>query len=144
MKRRIIVMLSLLAIVVMSTFAQGRMFGRPMPISRINLDECYELSVDMKRLSSTLDLDETQTGYLQAYYNTMVNDINDAIEEGGFVKQRQIDKAIRKNLKNMKKHLNDEQFKTYSTLLTLTFSNNVKAAILNKVEKDRERFFKKR
>jgi hypothetical protein len=92
-----------MTLLVSLSFAQGRMFGRPLPISRIDLNECFELSVDMKRLSSTLDLDTTQAGYLQAYYNTMVNEINGAIEEGGFVKQRKIDKAIRNNLKNMKR-----------------------------------------
>ena len=103
-------------------FSQSR-FHHFRPL--INLDECYELTIDLNRLSDKLQLDESQMEYLEVATDCMHQDIEDAISKKGFRKHGELNKAIAKDIQYMKEVLNEEQFKMYVDLLLTTLHNNV-------------------
>ena len=133
--KRIIFLLTMM-LTVTSGFAQGR-FHRA-PLAPVNFDECYEVTVDMDRLADRLQLTEEQIEYVQIIHGNMVDDIENAISKKGMVKMKNVDKAIKKSMKNMKRVLDEEQFETYQALLFATFRNN----IYNTISKTERRPFR--
>ena len=112
-----------LALMLISTlsFAQRPQF--------VNFDDCFEISVDMRRLSAKLQLDEIQMDYVEVITNILNREVEEAKELKGHKKRKEIRKAVVKDIHEMHKVLNEEQFKTYIALLTTTFRNNIIAAI---------------
>ena len=100
-------------------FAQNR-----FEVPSINIDECYDLSIDVSRLSNRLQLTSEQVEFMKAINDCMNREIEEASSSEGFVKAMQFRKAIDKDVRNMKKILDEEQFEIYVQLLFTTIRNN--------------------
>ena len=100
-------------------FAQSR-FNVPS----VDINECYDISINVNRLSSHLQLTDEQTEYLQIINECMNQEIMNASSYEGHEKVIKLRKAIDKDVRNMKKVLTDEQFNMYVRLLFETIKNN--------------------
>lgn len=100
-------------------FAQNR-----FNIPSVDINECYDISIDVNRLSSRLQLTDEQTEYLQIINECMNQEIMNASSSEGHEKAIKLRKAIDKDVRNMKKVLTDEQFNMYVRLLFETIKNN--------------------
>ncbi len=83
----------------------------------------YEITVDMRRLASKLDLDAYQMEAVEAIHNCFNNDMLSAATARRFERRELVHEAVRKDASQMHRILNDKQFKTYMTLLVTTLRN---------------------
>lgn len=95
---------------------------------------------DVNRLANKLDLTQEQTEYLWVITSTFNRDIANAYEAKGHKKVIKMADAIKKNLKQTSKVLNDEQQKTYAKLLLETIKNNHINKIIYELESGRYNF----
>lgn len=92
---------------------------------------------DVNRLAEKLELTPEQTEYLWAITSTFNRDIANAYEAKGHKKVIKMADAIKKNLKQTSKVLNDEQQKIYAKLLLETIKNNHINQIIYELESGR-------
>lgn len=116
MKRLFLVVVAVLSMT--ATFAEN---GNKKHVNN-NLD-AYVLNVNVYRLGEALNLDNSQ-------YDA-VRDINDEfqydLKRAGVTKeknrQKMLDMAVMKNLRNMRQVLDSKQYRTYLMLLNATLTN---------------------
>ena len=113
------ILITIFSIFTLLSFAQSR-FNVPA----VDINECYDISIDVNRLSSHLQLNDEQTEYLQIINECMNQEIMNAYNYEGYEKVIKLRKAIDKDVKNMEKVLTDEQFNMYVRLLFETIKNN--------------------
>ncbi len=83
----------------------------------------FDMSCDMWRLSSLLELNEWQMEAVELIHNNFTDEIQSLSSVRGPRLRRLVHQAVRKDAKQMQKVLNDKQFSTYMTLLTTTLRN---------------------
>lgn len=94
---------------------------------RVNFDkinaERFDMSCDMNRLASVLDLNEWQMEAVEAILNTFNNEMQSIATKRGPQRRHLVHQAVRKDANQMQRVLNDKQFETYMTLLGATLQN---------------------
>lgn len=94
---------------------------------RVNFDkinaERFDMSCDMNRLASVLDLNEWQMEAVEAIQNTFNNEMQSIATKRGPQRRHLVHQAVRKDANQMQRVLNEKQFETYMTLLGATLQN---------------------
>lgn len=94
---------------------------------RVNFDkmnaERFDMSCDMNRLASVLDLNEWQMEAVEAIQNTFTNEMQSIATKRGPQRRHLVHQAVRKDANQMQRVLNEKQFETYMTLLGATLQN---------------------
>ena len=85
--------------------------------------EKYDMTFDMRRLAVTLDLTSDQMESVEVIQENFNDDMQEAAKQRGFIREVSVDKAVRKDVHNMHRVLNDKQFRTYLRLLGTTLHN---------------------
>ena len=88
-----------------------------------NQDNRFDMSVDMRRLAVTLDLDDRQMEFVEAIHNSFCNEMEELASLRGPQRRHLVHQAVRKDIHQMQRVLNDKQFDTYMTLLGATLQN---------------------
>lgn len=83
----------------------------------------YDMSFDVNRLADKLDLDADQMEMVQVIQNCFNNEVQEAATTRGLQRRHLIHQAVRKDVQQMQRVLNDEQFGTYMMLLGVTLQN---------------------
>ena len=83
----------------------------------------YDMSFDVNRLADKLDLDANQMEMVQVIQNCFNNEVQEAATTRGMQRRHLIHQAVRKDVQQMQRVLNDEQFGTYMMLLGVTLQN---------------------
>lgn len=86
-------------------------------------DKRFDMSCDMRRLASVLDLTEWQMEAVEAIQNTFTNEMQSIATKRGPQRRHLVHEAVRKDAQQMQRVLNDKQFDTYMTLLGATLQN---------------------
>ena len=89
-----------------------------------NVDN-YGITFDMRRLAVTLDLTGYQMEAVQVISDNLNEDLTSAATARRFERHALINKAIRKDVQNMRNVLNDKQYETYMKLLGATLQNRI-------------------
>jgi hypothetical protein len=87
------------------------------------IDNRFDMSYDMHRLSALLDLNEWQMEAVEAIHNSFNNEMQSLATTRGPKQRHLVHQAVRKDAHQMKRVLNDKQFDTYMLLLTTTLRN---------------------
>ena len=94
---------------------------------RVNFDkinaERFDMSCDMNRLASVLDLNEWQMEAVEAIQNIFNDEMQSIATKRGPQRRHLVHQAVRKDANQMQRVLNDKQFETYMTLLGATLQN---------------------
>ena len=94
---------------------------------RVNFDkmnaERFDMSCDMNRLASVLDLNEWQMEAVEVIQNNFNNEIQSLATVRGPQRRHMVHQVVRKDAQKMKQILNDKQFDTYMRLLVTTLRN---------------------
>ena len=83
----------------------------------------FDMSVDMRRLAATLDLNDEQMETVEAILNCFNNDMQSAASVRGPQCRHLVHEAVSKDIHRMHRVLNDKQFNTYMILLGTTLRN---------------------
>lgn len=112
------VILTLVALMTMTVSFAENDSNRPMD------DRNYNISFDMRRLAAKLDLNAYQMEAIEVIHNNFNNEMSTASKARGWHnRSMMVHQAVRKELHQMQRILNEEQFRTYSTLLGTTLRN---------------------
>jgi len=112
----------ILTVVAVMTVTFG--FAKTENTNSVNNNDKYELNIDMRRLAEKLDLTYEQMEAVQTIHDNLNEDMAEAATAHRFERMAIMDKAIRKDVHNMRNVLNDKQYRTYLTLLGATINNN--------------------
>jgi len=88
-----------------------------------NHDTRFDINVDMRRLATTLDLNDYQMEAVEVIMNNFIDDMQSAGEKWGPYRRHLVHQAVSKDVRQMQRVLNDKQFDTYMTLLGATLRN---------------------
>ena len=86
-------------------------------------DKRFDMSCDMRRLASVLDLTEWQMEAVEAIQNSFNDELQSLASVRGPQRRHLVHQAVRKDAHQMQRVLNDKQFETYMTLLVTTLQN---------------------
>ena len=106
------IVLTAIALMVMAV-ASAQRVNNPA----VNNPANYELTFDMRRLAVTLDL--------EAITNQMNSQLATAATARGHRRAAMMHGAIATDMRNMRRVLNDSQFRTYAMLLGTTLQNRM-------------------
>lgn len=131
MKKILLTIVALMAVTV--SFAETKSTNNEnvensyIGFDRINFDklnaERFDMSCDMRRLASVLDLNEWQMEAVEAIQNSFTNEMQEIASVRGPQRRHMVHQAVRKDARQMQRVLNDKQFDTYMTLLGATLQN---------------------
>ena len=94
-----------------------------MSFAKSNADKRFDMSCDIYRLSVTLDLDEQQMDAVEAIQDNFSSEMQALASEKGPWQRYGVRKAVRKDAEQMRKVLNDKQFREYMRILFATLRN---------------------
>ena len=83
----------------------------------------YDMTFDMRRLASTLELNSDQMEAMQVIQNSFNNEMQSAANAQGPERRFKVHQAVRQDVQQTKRVLNDKQFGTYMKLLGTTLQN---------------------
>ena len=86
-------------------------------------DKRFDMSCDMRRLASVLDLTEWQMEAVETIQNSFNDEMQSLASVRGPQRRHLVHQAVRKDAHQMQRVLNDKQFETYMTLLVTTLQN---------------------
>ena len=86
-------------------------------------DTRFDMSCDMRRLSALLDLDEWQMEAVEAIHNSFNEEIHELASVRGPWQRHLVHQAVKKDAQQMHRVLNEQQFRTYMSLLGTTLRN---------------------
>lgn len=86
-------------------------------------DKRFDMSCDMRRLASVLDLTEWQMEAVEAIQNSFNDEMQSLASVRGPQRRHLVHQAVRKDAHQMQRVLNDKQFGTYMMLLGATLQN---------------------
>ena len=110
-----------LMVVAMMSLSMG--FAKTGNHSEVNDADRYDMTIDMRRLAATLDLDENQMDAVQVIHEIFTNEMQSASAVRYFERPKMVHEAVRKDVHHMHSVLNDKQFRTYMVLLMTTLRN---------------------
>ena len=83
----------------------------------------FDLSFDVRRLADKLQLTSEQIEAVQVISDNLNRELATAAQTPGFGQMIQTEKAINKDVRHMRRILNDKQYNTYMMLLGTTIRN---------------------
>ena len=83
----------------------------------------FDMSCDIYRLSTVLDLDERQMDAVEVIQDNFSTEMQALAKLKGPQQRFRIHQAVRKDVQQMQRVLNDKQFGTYMMLLGATLQN---------------------
>lgn len=83
----------------------------------------YDMSFDVNRLAEKLDLDAYQMEAVQVIQNCFNDEVQEAATSRGLQRRHLVHQAVRKDVQQMRRVLNEDQFDTYMMLLGATLKN---------------------
>ena len=83
----------------------------------------YDMSFDVNRLSAKLDLDAYQMEAVQVIQDCFNDEVQEAATSRGLQRRHLVHQAVRKDVQQMRRVLNEDQFDTYMMLLGATLKN---------------------
>ena len=83
----------------------------------------YDMSFDVNRLAAKLDLDAYQMEAVQVIQDCFNNEVQEAATSRGLQRRHLVHQAVRKDVQQMRRVLNEDQFDTYMMLLGATLKN---------------------
>jgi hypothetical protein len=88
-----------------------------------NHDTRFDMSVDMRRLADKLDLNADQMEIVEVIQDNFVDEMQSVSTVRGPQRRHLVHEAVRKDIHQMQRILNDKQFNTYMMLLGATLQN---------------------
>lgn len=88
-----------------------------------SVETSFDLSFDVRRLADKLQLTSEQIEAVQAISNSLNRELETAAQTKGFGQMIQTEKAIGKDMRHMRRILNDKQYNTYVMLMGTTIRN---------------------
>lgn len=88
-----------------------------------NHDSRFDMSVDMRRLADKLNLTADQMEVVEVIQDCFCNEMESVSKTRGPRQRHLVHQAVRKDVQQMKRILNDRQFDTYMMLLGATLQN---------------------
>jgi hypothetical protein len=88
-----------------------------------NVDKKYDMSCDIYRLSTVLDLDDRQMDAVEEIQEQFSNEMQSLASVRGPKQRHMIHEAVRKDASQMRRVLNDKQFGAYMRILFNTLRN---------------------
>ena len=88
-----------------------------------NQDTRFDMSVDMRRLADKLDLTEDQMEVVEVIQDNFTEEMQSLASVRGPRQRHLVHQAVRKDIYQMQRILNDKQFSTYMMLLGATLQN---------------------
>ena len=110
-----------LTVVAMMTMTFG--FAETENQDAVRTVKNYDMSFDMRRLAGTLDLTSDQMEAIQVIQDNFNEAMLEAATVPGFQSRMLVRQAVRKDVKQMRRVLNDKQYNTYMMLLGTTLHN---------------------
>lgn len=86
-------------------------------------DKRFDMSCNMERLSTTLELDEWQEEEVEAIHNSFSNEMLSLATLKGPRLRHRIHQALQKDAWQMRRVLNDKQLNTYMRVMVATLRN---------------------
>ena len=83
----------------------------------------YDMSFDVNRLAEKLDLDAYQMEAVQVIQDCFNDEVQEAATSRGLQRRHLVHQAVRKDVQQMRRVLNENQFDTYMMLLGATLKN---------------------
>lgn len=83
----------------------------------------YDMSFDVNRLAEKLDLDAYQMEAVQVIQDCFNDEVQEAATSRGLQRRHLVHQAVRKDVQQMRRVLNEDQFDTYMMLLGATLKN---------------------
>ena len=110
--------LTMVAMLSMTTaFAEGE---KAATVSNV---EAYELNINMNKLSQALNLADDQKEAVENIHHTFEAELIFAAQYGNNDRDAMVKRAISNDVKWMRYVLNEDQMRTYLTLLNVTMNN---------------------
>ena len=88
-----------------------------------NQDKRFDMSCDMRRLAVTLDLNEFQMEAVEVIQDNFTEEMQSLASVRGPRQRHLVHQAVKKDIQQMQRVLNDKQFDTYMMLLGATLKN---------------------
>ena len=85
--------------------------------------EAYDMTVNMRKLAVTLDLNSDQMEAVQDIHTAFCNDMMLAAYAQNDERKELVDQAVKKDVRYMRYILDEKQYKKYLTLLNATLQN---------------------
>ncbi len=98
-------------------------FAEEESATAVNNLEAYELKINTKQLSRTLELNADQLDAVSHISQALSAELMNAAAYGKNERREMVDSAISNNLKLMHYILNDDQMRKYLILLNITITN---------------------
>lgn len=89
----------------------------------VNNVQAYDMTVNMNKLGQTLGLSWDQLEFVSDVHTAFCADMMNAAMAAESERQNMVDKAVRKDLANMRVILTHSQYQKYLQLLNVTFHN---------------------
>ena len=110
-----------LTLVAMMTLTMG--YAKTENFKKVDNTERYDMSCDLRRLADKLNLTEAQMDAVEAIQISFNNNMQEAATANHFERRHLVHQAVRKDVHQMQRVLNDKQFDTYMLLLGTTLRN---------------------
>ena len=88
-----------------------------------SVETSFDLSFDVRRLADKLQLTSEQIEAVEAISNSLNRELETAAQTKGFGQMIQTERAISKDMRHMRRILNDKQYNTYMMLMGTTIRN---------------------
>ncbi len=89
----------------------------------VDNDDRFDMTFDMRRLAAKLDLTAYQMEAVEVIQNSFSNEMLTASATRGHERRAKVHQTVRKNLHQMHRVLDNNQFRTYAMLLGTTLHN---------------------
>ena len=87
------------------------------------VDNRFDMNFDIRRLAAKLDLTESQMEAVEIIQDQFADEVQSLASMRGPRQRHLVHQAVRKDVQQMQRVLNDEQFSTYMMLLGATLQN---------------------
>ena len=115
MKKMFLIVVAMMSMTIASAKTNNSTF--------VKVERNYDMSLDVRRLAVKLELNDAQMEAVQNICTNFNREMNEAATTRGMKREAMIDRAVGKNVKNMRYVLDKGQFRTYMTLLGTTLHN---------------------
>ena len=108
---------------VMAVICMTTTFAKDENANATSAMSAFDMSVNMKKLSESLNLTADQIESVADVHHTFCGEMMGAAQAGDEDRKDLMEKAVKKDLKYMNYILNKEQYRKYLLVLNATFNN---------------------
>ena len=112
-----------IVLMVVAMFTMTTSFAENENNSAVKSVEAYDMTVNMRKLAVTLDLNSDQMEAVQDIHTAFCNDMMLAAYAQNDERKELVDQAVKKDVRYMRYILDEKQYKKYLTLLNATLQN---------------------